>query len=610
MDLGVEKKVPGNSYNEDGIGISSESKEEGQLQRQVVSNFSEGFPGGLDNGVIKAKSFYGSSSVASGNVDYSRIRKDVLSKKAISSSTKERNINGGGKSKKGASHGRITRKEQRNPYVRKIHKSRKEPIRNRGTELKVNAQTDVSIDMNDSHEKIQHPVCIDVQKTISPMFSSDTESQDAVGAKISSLINKVCRTYDSNSDDILSLDNGESETRSESLEIGEYNSSFSLSFSSDHDSCDINQNAIDCKDRNGISSEDLNIASDDEGVSLCSFIDKLKSVKDGKTENCTNTSSKKCILSRGLNQSLSDKTKSLQDEEEGRSCFSSSELENYDKSKKQDKHCIKNVKTDTPSNHTNGTGLFRYFKRTSPKDENNRTKSDDSGSKVVSSAFQKGKEQLLVPERHSPNNKKTFNQKLIFDIAKSSPETDDDLQVPKKQQKKEKRQTLSPRMGPKKMEQLYIDVGQKNFGHTTCEACGMVYTKTLPEDALEHSKYHQKLMQKLKFKGWKSERVLQEFHDGRIIQVNAQDNSLHLKKISDVRDIVDGELGFARGVIELSSLEKVFIFVSMQKIVGCAIAVPVSKAYPVIANQGTPSPEVNSGVPTLSWCCSGLRMVY
>ena len=28
----------------------------------------------------------------------------------------------------------------------------------------------------------------------------------------------------------------------------------------------------------------------------------------------------------------------------------------------------------------------------------------------------------------------------------------------------------------------------------------MVYTKTLPEDALEHSKYHQKLMQKLKFK--------------------------------------------------------------------------------------------------------------
>ena len=459
MDLGVEKKVCSNICNEDGnacIGINSESKWEGQLQRQVVNNFSEGSPIGLDNGVIKTQSFYGSSRVASGNVDYSRIRKDVLSKKAIISSTKERNMNGGGKSKKGVSHGRIKRKEQRNPYVRKVHKSRKEPIRNRGTELKVNAQTDVSIDMNNSHEKIQHPVSVNVQKTISPMFSADCESQDAVGANISSLINKVCRTCDSNSDDILSLDNGESETHSESLENGEYNTSFSLSFSSDHDSCDINQNGIDCKDRNGASSENLNIASDDEGVSLCSFIDKLKSVKDGITEDCTNTFSKGGILNRGFSQLLSDKTKSLQGGEEESGCVSISELENYDKSPKQDKHCIKNFKTDTPSCHANGSGLFRYFKRTSPKNETSRTKSDDNGSKVVSRGFQKGKEQLLVSERHSPNNKRTFNQKLIFDIAKSSPETDDDLQVSKKQQKKEKRQTLCPRLGPKKMEQLYI----------------------------------------------------------------------------------------------------------------------------------------------------------
>ena len=47
---------------------------------------------------------------------------------------------------------------------------------------------------------------------------------------------------------------------------------------------------------------------------------------------------------------------------------------------------------------------------------------------------------------------------------------------------------------------LIKDAGQKNFGHTTCPVCGMVYTKTLPEDVMQHSKYHHDVMQKLKFK--------------------------------------------------------------------------------------------------------------
>lgn len=45
----------------------------------------------------------------------------------------------------------------------------------------------------------------------------------------------------------------------------------------------------------------------------------------------------------------------------------------------------------------------------------------------------------------------------------------------------------------------FQDLGQKNFGHTTCPTCGMVYTSTQPEDETYHVKFHQKVMLALRF---------------------------------------------------------------------------------------------------------------
>lgn len=43
------------------------------------------------------------------------------------------------------------------------------------------------------------------------------------------------------------------------------------------------------------------------------------------------------------------------------------------------------------------------------------------------------------------------------------------------------------------------DIGQKDFGHMTCMTCGMVYTTSQEEDEAQHAKYHQNIVQKLKF---------------------------------------------------------------------------------------------------------------
>lgn len=43
------------------------------------------------------------------------------------------------------------------------------------------------------------------------------------------------------------------------------------------------------------------------------------------------------------------------------------------------------------------------------------------------------------------------------------------------------------------------DAGQKKFGATQCEVCGMVYTLSDPADETMHVKFHQSLLSALRF---------------------------------------------------------------------------------------------------------------
>ena len=52
-----------------------------------------------------------------------------------------------------------------------------------------------------------------------------------------------------------------------------------------------------------------------------------------------------------------------------------------------------------------------------------------------------------------------------------------------------------------------------------------------------------KLLRLATLQGWKTERVVEEYHDGRIILVQPNDPKSHLKKMEEVRDIVDIDLG-------------------------------------------------------------------
>ncbi|CAB4032635.1 N-acetyltransferase ESCO1 [Paramuricea clavata] len=166
------------------------------------------------------------------------------------------------------------------------------------------------------------------------------------------------------------------------------------------------------------------------------------------------------------------------------------------------------------------------------------------------------------------------------------------------------RKVTSPSGSPvsNKKEQMFLDLGQKNFGHITCPTCNMVYTSAQPEDEAYHVKFHHTVVSGLRFKGWKTERVVEHFDDGRVIVVLPQDPPSHLKKVSSVRTVVDDELGFSSETSMRMQDSKTYMFVADKKVVGCVVAVVIQEAFPLLpcTTNGDKIESSEQG----AWCCS------
>ncbi|XP_066468102.1 N-acetyltransferase ESCO2 [Tiliqua scincoides] len=153
--------------------------------------------------------------------------------------------------------------------------------------------------------------------------------------------------------------------------------------------------------------------------------------------------------------------------------------------------------------------------------------------------------------------------------------------------------------------QMVIDAGQKHFGAMVCKSCGMVYSAANPEDEAQHIQYHQRFLGGMKYVGWKNERVVTEFLDGKVVLVLQDDPKYATKKAEDVRKFVDNELGFKQVVLTHPTPTQTYLFVSNEKkIVGCLIAEPVRQAFRVISEPPSESPTKNSLEHHRAWCCS------
>ncbi|XP_037668708.1 N-acetyltransferase ESCO2 [Choloepus didactylus] len=155
-------------------------------------------------------------------------------------------------------------------------------------------------------------------------------------------------------------------------------------------------------------------------------------------------------------------------------------------------------------------------------------------------------------------------------------------------------------------DQFIIDAGQKYFGATMCKSCGMIYTASNPEDELQHVQYHQRFLEGIKYTGWKKERVVAEFWDGKIVLVLPHDPNYAIRKVEDVQELVDSELGFQQVVPKYPHKTKTFLFISDEKrVVGCLIAEPIKQAFRVLS-ETTDSESPSFKECHRAWQCSDL----
>ncbi|KAM6323549.1 N-acetyltransferase ESCO2 [Aegotheles albertisi] len=154
--------------------------------------------------------------------------------------------------------------------------------------------------------------------------------------------------------------------------------------------------------------------------------------------------------------------------------------------------------------------------------------------------------------------------------------------------------------------QMIIDAGQKHFGAVVCKSCGMIYTAASPEDEAQHIQHHERFLEGLRYVGWKKERVVAEFWDGKIVLILPDDPKYAIKKANDVREIVDNELGFKQVALSCPAKTKIYLFVSNEKmIVGCLVAESIKQAFRVLSEPGpVVSPSQDILQHHRAWCCS------
>ncbi|XP_068047066.1 N-acetyltransferase ESCO1 isoform X2 [Anomalospiza imberbis] len=108
--------------------------------------------------------------------------------------------------------------------------------------------------------------------------------------------------------------------------------------------------------------------------------------------------------------------------------------------------------------------------------------------------------------------------------------------------------------------------------------------------------------------GWKKERILAEYPDGKIIMVLPDDPKYALKKVEEIREMVDNDLGFQQTPLMCYSRTKTLLFISNdKKVIGCLIAEHIQWGYRVIEEK---VPEISSENEKViferqkAWCCS------
>ncbi|CAH2097592.1 unnamed protein product [Euphydryas editha] len=128
--------------------------------------------------------------------------------------------------------------------------------------------------------------------------------------------------------------------------------------------------------------------------------------------------------------------------------------------------------------------------------------------------------------------------------------------------------------------QYLIDAGQKKFGATQCNECGVIYEIGNPQDEHDHLVHHN-ATDVLKFNGWKEEFIVDKTDNSRIIRVRGGDPGWKRVQTLLTR-IVHPQLGCALELPGKPHIYTAYLCIEQKQIIGCLIMEPKTRAYKLI----------------------------
>ncbi|KAI5704903.1 hypothetical protein M8J76_014456 [Diaphorina citri] len=133
--------------------------------------------------------------------------------------------------------------------------------------------------------------------------------------------------------------------------------------------------------------------------------------------------------------------------------------------------------------------------------------------------------------------------------------------------------------------QAQIDAGQKRFGTTECNDCGLLYQQNEPEDEYQHRLHHD-TMEDLTHPGWKNERIVGRFGLDYVVLVRHKD-SMWLHRTEKIIDLVDRDLGYAPSDNKITPNTQAYLYIRKKRIAGCLVAGPMAEGFRFLPDEST-----------------------
>ncbi|OQS07590.1 N-acetyltransferase [Thraustotheca clavata] len=161
-----------------------------------------------------------------------------------------------------------------------------------------------------------------------------------------------------------------------------------------------------------------------------------------------------------------------------------------------------------------------------------------------------------------------------------------------------------------KQKQLFLDLGQTDLGQRTCKKCGFLYINGVEADDKEHTRFCKGNKANVHISGWNDERVHMKKGSSRILEVRGNDAASHVKKLLQIKRMIEDALGF---IEEEEFLERNhYIYLENDIVVGCACVESVNTAYPfsydneIVAIDKSKPMDVHVGISHI-WVHSNSR---